>query len=189
MKKPGASVFWVSARNDKEIEASFCDIANKLPSIHNDRGATAESAAEIGNSPNGVKSLKKWMLSPGHEDWLLVLDNFDDIEVKLDRFLPIGASGSVLITTRDRNVIGSVATSGFHLTAIDLLDAERLFLRIQNLGADPHLQEAASGSEISDLEANSRGAAMLSPRNRSGGIIYSRKLAHDTSRISDLPQA
>ena len=156
MKKPGASIFWVSARNDKEIEAGFSEFANKLSLVHNAGGgvyarpnltATAESAAGIGTQPDGVDLLKNWMLSPGHEDWLLVLDNFDDIEVKIDRFLPIGASGSVLITTRDRNVFGSVATSGFHLTEMDLLDAERLLLRIQNLGADPQLQGSASGSE------------------------------------------
>ena len=64
-----------------------------------------------------------------------------------DRFLPAGASGNVLITTRDRNAIGSVATSGFHLTAMDPLDAERPFLRTQNPGADAHLQESTSGSE------------------------------------------
>ncbi len=91
--------------------------------------------------------LKNWMLTPGHEDWLLVLDNFDDIQVKIDRFLPNGAFGGVLITTRDRNVIGSVATSGFPLTAMDPFDAERLFLRIQNLGTDPNLQKSAPDSE------------------------------------------
>ena len=127
------------------------------------------------------------MLSPGHEDWLLVLENFDDIKVKSDRFLPAGASGNVLITTRDRNAIGSVATSGFHLTAMDPLDAERLFLRTQTLGADPHLQESTSGSEHQILEGNSGRVAMLSPRNRSGGIVYPGKFADDSSRISDLP--
>ena len=156
LKKPEASVFWVSARSDKDIEAGFRECAKMLSRRHNTKGAghacqnltaAAEPAAATGSQPDGVDILKSWMLSPGHEDWLLVLDNFDDIKVKTDRFLPTGASGSVLITTRDRNAIGSVATSGFHLTAMDLLDAERLFLRTQNLGADPHLQESTSGSE------------------------------------------
>lgn len=146
----------MSARSDKEIEAGFRECAKKLPRIHNIKGAghtyqnltgAAESTAEIGSPLDSVDALKSWMLSPGHEDWLLVLDNLDDITMKIDRFLPTGASGSVLITTRDRNAIGSVATSGFHLTAMDLLDAEHLFLRTQNLGADPHLQEFTSGSE------------------------------------------
>ena len=91
---------------------------------------TAEPAAEVMYQPDGVNLLRSWMLTPGNEDWLLVLDNFDDLRVKIDKLLPTGTSGSVLITTRDRNVIGSIATSGFPLTAMDPLDAERLFLRI-----------------------------------------------------------
>ena len=96
----------------------------------------AGPAVDLRNLPDGVDLLKGWMLTPGHEDWLLVLDNFDDIQVKVDHFLPVGASGSVLITTRDRNIIGSVATTGFALTAMDSLDAERLFLRIQSLDVE-----------------------------------------------------
>ena len=152
-------MFWVSARNDKEIEAGFSEFAKKLSLVQSAKGAvyarpngTATAEGEIGNQPDGVTLMKYWMLEPGHEDWLLVLDNFDDIKVKIDRFLPIGASGSVLITTRDRNVLGSVATSGLHLTAMDLLDAERLFLRIQSLGADPHLQESTSSPETQILK-------------------------------------
>lgn len=71
------------------------------------------------------------MLAPGHEDWLLILDSFDDIQINVRRFLPVGASGSVVITTRDRRVIGSIATSGIPLDAMDSPDAERLFLRLQ----------------------------------------------------------
>ena len=72
---------------------------------------------------------------------------FDDIQVKVDRFLLVGASGSVLITTRDRNIIGSVATTGFALTAMDSLDAERLFLRIQSLGVERDQQVYNSDTE------------------------------------------
>ena len=113
--------------------------------------ATAEPAAEVRYQPDGVNLLRSWMLTPGNEDWLLVLDNFDDIRVKIDDFLPTGASGSVLITTRDSNVIGSVATSGFPLTAMDPLDAERLFLRIQGLGAEPKLERSDCSPERQDL--------------------------------------
>lgn len=114
--------------------------------------STAEPAAGVKTHSNGVDLLKSWMLTPGNEDWLLVLDNFDNIQVKIDHLLPIGASGSVLVTSRDRKVIGSVATSGFALTAMDVLDAERLFDRIQSLGAKPSLQRLSSDPERQDLK-------------------------------------
>lgn len=154
-------MFWVSARNADEIATGFQEIADQLSLVRKADGnvgyarpsftAGAEPAAEVEIRPDGVGLLKGWMLTPGHEDWLLVLDNFDDIRVKVDDFLPVGASGSVLITTRDRNAIGSVATAGFPLTAMDHLDAERLFLRIQSLGAEPNHQTPISDPENQDL--------------------------------------
>ena len=42
---------------------------------------------------DGVDLLKGRILTPEHECWLLY--NFDDTQVKVDLFLPVGASGSV----------------------------------------------------------------------------------------------
>ena len=150
-------MFWVSARNAIEIESGFQEIADKLLLVRSADGrvsqtrpvltAAASPAVNLRTPPDGVDLLRDWMLMPGHEDWLLVLDNFDDIQVKIDRFLPVGASGSVLITTRDRNVIGSVATTGFALTAMDSLDAERLFLQIQSIGIERNQQRSNSDPE------------------------------------------
>ena len=116
------------------------------------RKVTAEAVTEVRTQAESVKLLKDWMLKPGHEDWLLVLDNFDDIRVNIDYFLPVGASGSILITTRDRNVIGSVATSGFPLTAMDSLEAELLFLGIQSPGAGPNQQRPTCDPEHQGLK-------------------------------------
>ena len=155
-------MFWVSARNVDEIATGFQKIADELSLVREADGSVgyarpnliekAEPAAEVEVQPDGVNLLKSLMLTPGHEDWLLVLDNYDDIRVKIDGFLPIGASGSVLITTRDRNAIGSVASSGLPLTEMGPLDAERLFLRIRSLGAEPKQQRSISESEHQDLK-------------------------------------
>ena len=109
------------------------------------------TAAGPSTSADGVALLKDWLLLPGHEDWLLVLDNYDDIQVDIQMFLPIGATGNVLITTRDRRVIGPVADSGFALLAMDLLDAERLFLRVQSSGTKSDWNEPTSHPEYQIL--------------------------------------
>ena len=48
-KKPGASVFWVSAPSDKDIEAGFKERAKKL---------SYEAAAATGSQHDGVDELK-----------------------------------------------------------------------------------------------------------------------------------
>ncbi len=80
---------------------------------------------------NRLDLVTAWLCSPSHEDWLVVLDNYDDVRVDLRKFLPAGMLGAVLITSRDRKVIGSVATSGLALSAMDAVDARRMFLDIQ----------------------------------------------------------
>ena len=74
----------------------------------------------------------KCLRSPLHEGWLLVLDNYDDVRVNVRAFLPSGMRGAVLMTSRDRKVIGSVAISGLALSAMDADDARHLFLDIQD---------------------------------------------------------
>ena len=59
----------------------------------------------LDNTANGVEIFKDWLISPGHEGWLLVLDNLDDISFDIGRYLPLGAAGSVIITTRDRRLV------------------------------------------------------------------------------------
>ena len=77
------------------------------------------------------------MLSLESGDWLLILDNYDDKEqIRFGSFIPAEAAGSILITTRDRNIIGPVASSGLHLTALDEVDAEQLFIRLSTPNID-----------------------------------------------------
>lgn len=83
----------------------------------------------------GLNLVNKWLCSPLHEGWLLVLDNYDDVRVDIRAFVPAGMRGAVLITSRDRKVIGSVAKSGLALSAMDANDARQLFLEIQDSSA------------------------------------------------------
>ena len=119
-KDPEASIFWITARSEDEIKAGFQAIADKL--------SDGPGPKSLGNRLDMVTS---WLCSPSNEDWLLVLDNYDDVRVDIRKFLPAGMLGAVLITSRDRKVIGSVATSGLALSAMDAVDAERMFLDIQ----------------------------------------------------------
>ncbi len=151
--KPHASIFWIGAASEDTIDLQMQQLAEQLfkatqfPGLvkrttlgaARSKKKVQEKHDEVVDSNNihaktslGIEYVHRWMIAPGHEDWLLILDNLDDIEVNVRRFLPVGAAGSVIITSRDRRVVGSIASSGIHLTAMDLPDAERLFLRLQD---------------------------------------------------------
>lgn len=55
------------------------------------------------------------------EDWLLIIDNADDPTVTLSKYLPTGGNGSVLITTRHRDLEWFVTVGP---TEVDMLKPE-----------------------------------------------------------------
>ncbi len=128
-QNPHTCTFWVSARSQEEIQSGLELVLQKLAlePTNLGRGKTVE---------HGISLLKLWMTLPESGDWLLVLDNYDEIGVKLNDFVPAEAVGSVLITSRDRKIIGSVANSGLSLAAMNELDAKHLFLRLSSPTAD-----------------------------------------------------
>lgn len=161
-KYPGTSIFWVSARTEVDIDAGFKAIAERLSLTRGPDGRVKYNDGSRGQSTNPKQAeqsvggagdflFKEWMDSSGHEDWLLVLDNYDDIQVPIQKFLPLKALGGIIITTRDRKVIGPVANSGLALSAMDQRDAEKLFLRIQSHGTDDNWKDPSSHTEYDML--------------------------------------
>ena len=123
-RRPNTSTFWVSARSEEELHFGFEAIAVKLDLRRRFPG-------RFKLTDGVLPMLKEWMLSPQSGDWLMILDNYDDIQgINFDSFIPAEATGGVLITTRDRKIVGPIATSGLHLTAMDESDAKLLFLRL-----------------------------------------------------------
>ncbi|MFL5703510.1 MAG: tetratricopeptide repeat protein [Ktedonobacteraceae bacterium] len=54
-----------------------------------------------------VRAVKRWLVT--HENWLLILDNVDDLEM-INDFLPMHGTGNFLLTTR-LQALGSIAQS------------------------------------------------------------------------------
>jgi len=139
-RKPNASIFWVTATSEESIDLQVRRIteqlfmavasANRSNNARHDikssnQGAPHGQAEDIDvhKQPTatylGEKHVLKWMVAPGHEDWLLVLDNLDDIRINVRRFLPVEAVGSVIITTRDPRLVGSITDFCIPLIAVN----------------------------------------------------------------------
>src|SRR5436305_1104825 len=89
------AIFWINATSRDAISADFVILAALL-----DLPEQQEKEQDI-----GLRAVKRWLSS--HTHWLLILDNVDDLEMIVD-FLPVTATGDVLITTR-LQALGTVA--------------------------------------------------------------------------------
>jgi hypothetical protein len=88
-------VFWVESETREEIISGFVAIANllRLPEMDNPDQRLV------------IVAIKRWLET--HTDWLLILDNADDLAMVAD-FLPGTNNGHALLTTRAQ-VMGEIA--------------------------------------------------------------------------------
>ena len=103
---PEVSVFWVHASNAARFRQAFASIAQErhVPGCN-------DSKADV------LPLVKAWLERKEQGRWLMVIDNADDLQLfcdepeKLGRYIPECAHGSILITTRNKQV-GSRLTKG-----------------------------------------------------------------------------
>ncbi|KAK1512796.1 hypothetical protein CTAM01_00191 [Colletotrichum tamarilloi] len=107
-------VFWINAATKDSIFESF-------------RLLTAEIFDEEAGKPN-IKRVQNWLAQNQTEEWLLVFDNNDTIDVS--NYLPPGNTGNILFTSRRKDM--SPILDANQTIPVDIMDAEdavTLFLR------------------------------------------------------------
>lgn len=125
--KDYTSVWWVNAKTTSSLSRDFLKIAQELI-LHHARvrtrtgqqpdyswiaallgmpaGAVDETGKLVGLVDTGpiIEAVRSWLADPGNQKWLLVIDNYDDLEnVNIIDFLPTCSAGSVIITSRARD--------------------------------------------------------------------------------------
>ncbi len=91
------AILWVTASSREAFTVDFVKLAALL-----DLPEQFEQDQEF-----VVRAVKRWLAT--HNQWLLILDNVDNLEVLTD-FLPVHSSGDVLLTTR-LQALGMLAQS------------------------------------------------------------------------------
>ncbi|RPB06363.1 hypothetical protein P167DRAFT_530999 [Morchella conica CCBAS932] len=96
------SVFWVNGSSEETILDGFRSIAGRLIDHYarNSIDATPNyNRIALDLSLNGLR----WLSQQSNREWLLILDNVDDLEsFNIDSFIPTCDHGTVIITTRRR---------------------------------------------------------------------------------------
>lgn len=132
------SVLWIESANQERIHASFEHITqtliNNLKNKHRNTRCMSDTLNALGSASTderasgAISFVLNWLSQPENDGWLLVFDNYDNIEeIDIGAFLPSVDVGHVLISTR-RPEIGRL---GYHLP-LDLLspdDSVRLLLK------------------------------------------------------------
>ena len=102
-------IFWIDARSKSSITSGFVNLARMC-----------------GHNDESLEGAIMWLQNTSHS-WLLILDNADNKDLDLARFLPAGRYGSILITTRliecgKHQTVGKDAYESLNQgTAIELL--------------------------------------------------------------------
>jgi hypothetical protein len=121
------SVSWINATNSETISGSFLKIAQQLLTQHGLNETTfgknpdyAAIATGLGIPPNTVnpsgqitasdtatdviEAVKRWFCTKDNPRWLLIVDNYDDIQnIDIRDYLPHCFHGHILVTSRARD--------------------------------------------------------------------------------------
>jgi tetratricopeptide (TPR) repeat protein len=88
-----------------------------------------------------LMEVKLWLESKSSGDWLLVIDNLDDIDVAIGMYLP-KINGAILFTTRDQRLALMYKTSQINLEVMSREDARETFFKLMGVEHDPTLMTA-----------------------------------------------
>ncbi|KIW02607.1 uncharacterized protein PV09_06055 [Verruconis gallopava] len=109
-------IFWIDASTTENAEASFAKIDQQVRDGSNHSKEGSCSAA------------MHWLLQC-KKPWLIVLDNADDPDMDLSRFIPAGSHGHILITTRNPSVVDYATVGHVKFQGMDPEEAISLLLR------------------------------------------------------------
>lgn len=147
-KHPDCSVFWLPAVDSNSFESAYREIGRKL--------------LVPGLEENGVdvKSLVKNALNQDScENWLLIIDNADDVGLLFDThclrdYLPSSPKGSILLTTRNHEAVVKLDVPRRNIIEAGELDqAEGLRLLRTNL-KDSQMRDGESTRSLLELLTN-----------------------------------
>lgn len=84
------AVLWAQAETRDVLRLEFARLAALLNLLEKDQQ----------DQDRVVEAVKRWLND--HHDWLLILDNMEDLSI-LNDFIPPGSKGSILLTTRTQS--------------------------------------------------------------------------------------
>jgi tetratricopeptide (TPR) repeat protein len=92
--QPSPHIFWIHSNADQTFKASYLDIAQRAGLWNDDD-----------DNDMRLRRVKLWLESLASGHWIMVIDNLDNLDLMIVRYIPV-RRGTILFTTRDARIIG-----------------------------------------------------------------------------------
>lgn len=112
-------IYWLSAKDQGSLMSGYQSIAWNV--------SLATNAAD---SSQAARAVLAWLRQ--EDEWLIVLDNLDDITIANGLLPETGPRKHLLITTRNPNTDG-IPAEGLEVSLLSLDDAQRLLIRLSKV--------------------------------------------------------
>lgn len=103
-----SAIFWLSAISEGSMRRGLLDLASQMFDTGGLEGEPEQDAED-----RAINRIRKWLSEPANYRWLLIADNYDDPDFgsgsssngfDIRKYFPYVSQGSILITTRSRNI-------------------------------------------------------------------------------------
>ncbi|KAK0734715.1 P-loop containing nucleoside triphosphate hydrolase protein [Lasiosphaeria miniovina] len=133
-------IFWIDATDEEAVRSSFrrCAAELRLPE---ERAEKQESVLTDGV----VQAVLRWLRDRTETDneWLVIVDNADDVSWGIQKIMPKGNRGSVVVTSRDDRSVRLVPGACEPVHVGVMLPVEGVALLLQHL--QPSVESASEG--------------------------------------------
>ncbi|KAM0362811.1 hypothetical protein ACHAPK_011498 [Fusarium culmorum] len=140
------SILWIDATNEETTRLSFRRCAVEL-------GLPEERARDQGSvvTDTVVHKVLQWLHDRAKADsrWFVIIDNADDVSWGLQKIMPKGESGSILITSQDEQSTGLVpeGCEKIQVGAMSPAESSALLLRHLKMDAQSATKATQRGCE------------------------------------------
>ena len=144
-KHPNCSIFWVPAVDASSFENAYRNIGQLL------------GIDGINDDKADVKMLVKTALTERASSWLIIIDNADDADLFFDddtgliNYLPFSWNGSILFTTRNREIISSLDVPESNVLTVGAMNQDEALTLLRTHLSDSLMRDTESSSKL--LEA------------------------------------
>lgn len=135
------AIYWIHGATQASVLSAFQDLAKR----------TGQVISKSDSSPDEVaKIMISWLR--GQENWLLIIDNLDDVSAIKGYLPPASATQHTIITTRNPNVC-EIPAEGMEIGVLDPEDAIELLLVRANLRSniDPEQIQMEASEIVKEL--------------------------------------